>query len=251
MAALLGYAQLVSSRQATITGGGSPDSGKCTIEVVVDGSADVEVRGATATLRNVSGRPPQWRRFECTSVMPSSPGNFQFAGIDGRGRQSLVNDPRNGGAAVVRIEDSSGGAEGYTFDLMWGGSGRDVITGRRGEVQAPPARSYEYPEDRYRPGYRDSEYYRRYGHGFASDEAVHVCQNAIAEQASRRFGRGEFHFRGVRLDDGPGRRDWVIGSLDVHNVGRIDRFDFSCSVDFNTGRVRTAELEREPARYRR
>jgi hypothetical protein len=33
-------------------------------------------------------------------------------------------EPRNGGPAVIRIEDSEGGASEYTFRLMWGG-GRD------------------------------------------------------------------------------------------------------------------------------
>ena len=51
----------------------------------------------------------------------AQPRGFRFAGVDGRGRQELVRDPRNGGAAVVRIEDSQGGSEGYTFDLFWGG----------------------------------------------------------------------------------------------------------------------------------
>src|SRR5215813_1502974 len=116
------YAQGLS-RQAAITGGGSPDRGKCTIEVVVDGAAKVEIRGNTATLRDMNGRPPQWRRFECTGVMPANPANFRFQGVDGRGRQALIQDPRNGGVAVVQIEDPQGGAEGYTFDVTWGGGG--------------------------------------------------------------------------------------------------------------------------------
>ena len=88
-----------------VTGGGNPDRGKCTVEVVVDGAAQVLIRGNTATLRDLNGRQPQWRRFECTAVMPPNPADFRFQGIDGRGRQSLVRDPRNGGAAVVQIED--------------------------------------------------------------------------------------------------------------------------------------------------
>src|SRR5438552_926605 len=103
-------------RRATFLGGGAPDRGKCTIEVVVDGAAEVEVRGDQASLRNLAGNPPQWRRFECTGPLPSNPGEFRFAGVDGRGRQELVRDPRNGGVAVVRIEDREGGSEGYTFD---------------------------------------------------------------------------------------------------------------------------------------
>src|SRR5690349_17353786 len=83
------------SRQAAINGNGSPDRGKCTIEVVVDGAAQVEIRGTSATLRDLNGQRPQWRRFECTGNMPTNPANFRFQGIDGRGRQELVRDPRN------------------------------------------------------------------------------------------------------------------------------------------------------------
>jgi hypothetical protein len=64
------------SRQAVMTGSGSPDRGKCTIEVVVDGTAQVEIRGSTATLRDLNGRQPQWRRFECTGAMPPTPRTF-------------------------------------------------------------------------------------------------------------------------------------------------------------------------------
>ena len=147
-------------RRATMRGG-SPDRGKCTIEVVVDGAADVEVRGDSAVLRNLSGQPPQWRRFECTGPLPANPANFRFSGVDGRGRQTLVRDPRNGGAAVVRIEDSDNGSEGYTFDLTWGGGGGGYPGGQAVPVypggQPGPDRRDDrnpgYREDR--PGYRD------------------------------------------------------------------------------------------------
>jgi hypothetical protein len=104
----------------TQVGGGASDRGKCTIEVVVDGAAEVEIRGATANLRDLSGAAPQWRRFECTGPLPANPSGFRFAGVDGRGRQELIREPRNGGAAVVRIDDPDNGSEGYTFDIMWG-----------------------------------------------------------------------------------------------------------------------------------
>src|SRR5512135_540438 len=108
------------SRTATIVGAGNRNGGKCTIEVVVDGVAEVEIRGSNATMRNLGGASPQWGRFECTSPLPSNPPNFRFSGVDGRGRQQLVRDPRSGGAAVVRIEDPDAGSEGYTFNLSWG-----------------------------------------------------------------------------------------------------------------------------------
>src|SRR5664279_4109147 len=93
-------AQNNQQRQAAITGGGGPDRGKCTIEVVVDGTAQVEVRGTTAVLRTLNGQAAQWRRFQCDGQMPQNPPNFQFRGVDGRGRQNLVRQPGQGGAAV-------------------------------------------------------------------------------------------------------------------------------------------------------
>jgi len=107
-------------RRMELVGGGAPGRGKCTIEIVVDRSAEVQISGDTANLRNLAGSPPRWRRFECTGPLPRNPGDFRFAGVDGRGHQQLVRDPRNGGAAIVRIDDPGGGSEGYTFDIMWG-----------------------------------------------------------------------------------------------------------------------------------
>src|SRR5882672_4911105 len=99
-----------NSRRADIRGGGG--DGKCTIEVVVDGTAEVEINQTNARLRTISGQPAQWRRFECNQPMPPNPVGFRFRGIDGRGRQELINDPSRGGVAVVRIDDPQGGAEG-------------------------------------------------------------------------------------------------------------------------------------------
>src|SRR5690349_4802506 len=98
-----------SERRATVTGGGAGDGGKCTIEVQVDGSADVEIRGDRGFLRTLSGRPAQWRRFECTSPIPSNASDFRFSGVDGRGRQEMIQDPGSGrGAVIIRIQDPEG-----------------------------------------------------------------------------------------------------------------------------------------------
>jgi hypothetical protein len=123
LCALPGFGQIgeVATRRADIRGGGG--DGKCTIEVEVDGVAEVEIMGDTARLRTMSGRPANWRRFVCNQPMPRNPADFRFSGVDGRGRQNLVRDPRNGGPVVVRIEDPQGGSEGYTFDIMWRGEG--------------------------------------------------------------------------------------------------------------------------------
>src|SRR5438270_9570899 len=116
-AALAGPASAQMQRRATITGGGNGDSGRCVAEVLVDGAAEVQIRGDMATLRDLSGRPPQWRRFECTSPMPAN-ASVRF-NASGRGGAALVAAPVNGGPAVVRIQDPEGGANVYQFELTW------------------------------------------------------------------------------------------------------------------------------------
>ena len=224
-------------RRANVVNGGNPNGGKCTIEVVVDGSAEIEIRGDSATLRNTGGQPPQWRRFECTGSMPVNPSNFRFAGVDGRGRQILARDPRGGNGALVRIEDSGGGAEGYTFDLYWGNYAGPIISG------GPIDRGSD-PRDFDRGGFR--------GDRNQSDraQAVQFCQASIWDQAVSRFRTRNLDFRRIELDDNPGRQDWVIGQLAVpRRFRRPDVYRFSCSVDFRTGRVRTAQIDQFPLTY--
>ena len=144
------------SRRATPMGGVSTDRGKCTIEVVVDGAAEVEVRGDTANLRNLAGQPPQWRRFECSGPLPPNPVDFRFAGVDGRGRQQLVQDPRNGGVALARIEDPQSGSEGYTFDLFWS----NTNSGGNRNSGYQPSPGYQ-PGPGYQPVERDPDAYYR------------------------------------------------------------------------------------------
>jgi len=94
----------------TISAAAITDMVNCTIEVDVDGAAEVLIAGDNGSLRTLSGQTATWRRFVCTSVLPRNPTEFRFRGIDGRGRQTLTRDPRgNRGEAVVLIEDSKGG----------------------------------------------------------------------------------------------------------------------------------------------
>ena len=116
------FAQQVATYRAQIRGGGG--DGKCTIEVDVDGVAEIEIRGDQGVMRTLSGAPSAWRRMECNQPLPQNPADFRFSGVDGRGRQTLLRDPANNrGAAVIRIEDPQGGREGYTFDIQWRGTG--------------------------------------------------------------------------------------------------------------------------------
>jgi hypothetical protein len=111
----------VFERRAEIRGQRG-DEGKCTIEVDVDDVAEVQIAGDRAWIHTMSGQPATFRRFVCSAPLPRNPYEFRFEGIDGRGRQTLVQEPRNGGRAIVRIEDPKGGREGYTFDLIWRGA---------------------------------------------------------------------------------------------------------------------------------
>jgi hypothetical protein len=188
----------------------------------------VEIRGNRAILRNIAGQPPQWRRFECTDALPRNPAEFRFQGIDGRGRQTLFRDPRNnGGAAVIRIEDPASGSEGYTFDIMWGGGyGQGPIRNDQGGGRFEGGRSGGGP-----------------GRRFTTEQAVQVCESSIRQQAEQRFRTRTIDFRGTALDDNPGRQDWVMGMFDVQrSPGRGETYNFSCSVNFDTGLVRSAQI---------
>ena len=232
-----------NQRRATIVGGGDRDRGKCTVEVVVDGAADVEIRGDQGIVRNLSGQPAQWRRFECTSPMPANAADFRFAGVDGRGRQQLIKDPRSGGVAVVRIEDPQGGSEGYTFDLVWGGAYRDEPRREEPRRDQDPG-----PAPRFPPDNRQGGALRR----FTTEQAVSVCQDAVRQQARTRFRGRDVEFRETRIDDNPGRNDWVIGMIDVLRGPRVpeEHLRFSCSVNFDNGQVRSVQLDPMGAGYR-
>jgi hypothetical protein len=94
--------------------------GRCTYEVVVDGTSEVEIFGDQGTVRTQSGSPASWRRLECHQPLPNNPSNFRFQGLGGRGSQQLVRDPNeSGGIAIIRIDDPKGGNEVYTGTLLW------------------------------------------------------------------------------------------------------------------------------------
>ncbi|MEO8596214.1 MAG: hypothetical protein ABI759_23040 [Candidatus Solibacter sp.] len=228
-------------RRATMVGGGGPDRGKCTIEVVVDGAADVTIRGDQGTIKNLNGRPAEWRRFECNAPLPTNANDFRFQGIDGRGRQQLTRDPRQGGAAVVRIEDTDGGSEGYTFDLLWGGY-ENPGRGPSGDYRGPSG-DYRGPIDNRGPV--DNRGPNGPGpHRFTTEQAVSTCQDSVRQDARNRFRGRRVEFLTTRIDDNPGRNDWVIGTLEVYRGRNLENyFRFSCAVDFNTGRVRSVDVE--------
>ena len=198
------FAQSVA-RRASFTGRDDHGNGKCTIEVYVDGSADVEIRGDRGFLRTLSGQPAQWRRFVCSGPMPANPGEFRFIGVDGRGRQELIQEPRGArGAAVVRIEDRDGGAEGYTFDLVWRG------------------------ED--------------FGHAGGND-ATAACRRAV-EQRIQDDGYRNVHFGSLIPDNRRNEWIAGTATAQRGNNGRSYDFDIGCSVNLHNGNVRSVQVNR-------
>jgi len=145
-------------RRAAVGRGGPEGIGRCVVEVIVDGSAQVQIRGDSATLHNLVGAPAQFRQFECSRPIPADAREFQFRAIEGRGRQELVTAPRGGGPAVVTIEDPEGGPGAYRFELTWneGGYRGRPDEGRRDEgyrgEDRRPAGEYrdQYQEERER-----------------------------------------------------------------------------------------------------
>ncbi len=182
------------SIRATITGGGG--EGKCTFEVEVDGAADVEIHGDQGTVRNLSGRPARWRRLECNQPMPNNPSDFRFRGVDGRGRQQLVRDPASsGGVAVIRIEDSQGGAEMYTGDLQW----------RNGNYNWGGVGNWDSGRN---PG-------DNWKTQIAPNEAMNICRNQVME--TRGVARNRVTVRrGEVQRDG----DSIVNFTFVNNMGR-------------------------------
>lgn len=260
------------NRKAEIVGNGDPNHGKCTVEVMVDGTAEIQIRGDSATMRNVNGQAPQWRRFQCTSAMPANPGDIRFTGLDGRGRLELVQSPQSGGGAVVRIEDPQSGSSGYTFDLSWEtqgpgqnlsrGQGRDSngnqpqrtgnntqrsrdADSNRDFNNASPGRDFSREGDpQRRDGDIDSQNRERGPGGRVSnEEAIRTCQDSIRQEAAARFGNANFSFRQTAVDSSRGA-DWLSGTVVVSRpwYSRNEVYRFSCSIDYESGHLRTAHI---------
>jgi hypothetical protein len=219
----------VYEKRATVLGPVSGGHGKCTVEVVVDGTTDVEIRGDQAVLRNVNGQAPQWRRFDCTGPLPTNPVDFRFSGVDGRGSQQLIRDPRTDGVAVVRITDRQGGPEGYTFDITWSGG------------------SVNSNERIYSGQNRNEPYYDRGGPGgpgrlISTDEAIRICEDAVRQEAAQRFRMRDIEFRREAAEDNRGPRDIVAGTF-VSRIGQRGSHRFSCTMNLNTGRLQAVQID--------
>ena len=220
------------TRRAIITGGGG--NGRCTIEVTVDGRAEVEVSGDTGLLTTLGGQQAVWRRFQCNAPLPSNPVDFRFVRINGRGTQRLQQDPRSTrGRAVVHINDPKAGSAVYTFNLQWR-AGRDGWTPGPPPPPPPPPSSHwpgPYPGPGPGPG------------GFPMARAIRSCQDSVTSRLNDQ-GYHYINFEQTIPVNNPGRNDWISGTVTGKHWFGTTRFSFSCSVDFSSGRVRSVDVHR-------
>jgi hypothetical protein len=77
-----------------------------------------------------------------------------------------------------------------------------------------------------------------------ADQAVQTCKDSIQQEAHERFGTAAINFRQTSIDNNPGRNDWVVGTVAIKTSKwrPSEVYRFSCSVDFSTGRVRSAHI---------
>lgn len=234
-------------REATIHG--SPGtSGKCTIEVRVDISAEVDVYGTAGRLRTLAGQPATWTRMECTAPLPYKMSDFRFRGIDGRGSVRLAQDPRNNNSmAVIRIDDPKGGAEGYTFEIQWSGASGGAPVGGF-STGANAATTLGYPSEDAGSTRAGGTSVRRRGaaRNISAERAIDLCRTEVRTRAERDYGLRKVDITAAGVDTSAGRRDWVTGSFDDRARGsrRGAAYRFHCGVDYRSGQVHTVEILR-------
>lgn len=224
--------------------GSGGTSGKCTIEVRVDASAEVDIYGDSGRLRTVAGQQATWTRMDCSDALPAAMSDFRFRGIDGRGSVKLAQDPRNNnGMAVVRIDDAKGGSEGYTFSIEWSGASAAAPTG--GFQNSP----YDLTPNA--SGRRGAVRSARGGNAnFSTERAIDLCRNEVRARGERDYGLRNIDITAAGVDTNSGRRDSVTGTFNDRSGSRRrdNAYRFNCSVDYNSGQIRTVEILRADGR---
>ncbi|HEY2015920.1 MAG TPA: hypothetical protein VGH38_20595, partial [Bryobacteraceae bacterium] len=191
-------------RLAELVGSNNPTEGRCTVSVVVNGAADVEIRDDTATLRNFSGPRPQWQRFECTGPLPRTTSDLGIRAIEGNGRMTLTHDSDNAGVALVRVRGNEDGDQLYTFDVFW----------KTGQPYASTDADRAMPDE----------------------EMMQTCRSAV-ENRIRTDGYRYVRFGSISVD-ARGPDDFVTGTAAGSRERETDNFSFSCRINAYDGQVR-------------
>src|SRR5262249_11547603 len=109
-----------------------------------------------------------------------------------------------------------------------------------------------YPQNRSDSIFDNPENRRDIAGRISADEATRFCQDAVRQEAAQRFNRSDIEFRGVSIEDNPGRRDLVAGTFITRNAsnvngnyGRQNVHRFSCSMNLNNGRLQAVEIDQQ------
>ena len=194
--------------------------GQCDIRLQVDNEVEVSVRGESVFIRTLSGRDARDDGSECNEPLPRDPRNFNYEVRDSRGEIVLIDQSSHNGA-VVRIRDNKGGEGRYHFRLTWdiGGSGGGG-------------------------GRRFGDFDGRRGGSFSAAQAADICRSAVQDKIISDYRFSRVDIRVARADDRPGRNDYIVGEAIGRRGGSAADFNFVCSVDFNSGRVRSVDVNR-------
>jgi len=246
-------AQVSESIQRATISGSRGSSGKCTIEVRVDITAEVDVYGDSGRLRTLAGQPATWTRMECSDPLPYNMSDFRFRGIDGRGNVRLVQDPRtNNSMAVVRIDDPKGGAEGYTFDLEWSGASGGAPTGGFSNTGSYTSAGQSSPSTGSSGvvGNRGVYFPRRgASRRVSAEQAIDLCRTELRTRGERDYGLRNIDITAAAVDANQGRNDLITGTFADRGGASRRRaassgYRFNCAVDYGSGQVRTLEILR-------
>ena len=226
-------------------------------------------RANAARLRTTRGQVAVWRRFDCNGVLPRNPSDFRFRGVDGRGRQDLVRDPRsNGGTAVIRIDDRDSGREGYTFDIEWrgfGGGGGPGHPGPGGPGQGGPGPGGPGGgwgwggywdngwgnEIRYR-GNGKGEFYRDGGQRYRIRRVEVVVQRRDGSVIVNLDADNSPNTLGFRGKIQRASRDTIVAEVrTTSNWGNYSSADGVMRITLNAGRVYELNMDGQEGRSRR
>jgi hypothetical protein len=210
-------------RRATHIHTSNPYEGRCTISVVVNGAAEIDINGDNANLREVSGRTPYWQSFACTEPLPYSAAGLSIRAIRGNGRVTLTQDSSNGGVAVLRLTNYESGDQPYTLDVFW----------NTGTSNTPPSSAYNSSSSSYTSSrsYVSSEPDRV----AQQDNAMNSCRAAVETRLGNE-GYASTQVNSISLDD-RGAQDFVTGTATADDRYSSNPYSFFCRVSVPDGRV--------------
>jgi hypothetical protein len=220
--------------RASVIGGGNIGEGKCLIEAVVSGAADLEIRGDNAVLRGAYEDRAEWRRFECTARMPDYPTDLRLRSVAGRGSVQLL-PSRNDGSILVHIDGPSDGAERHALELTWAVN-RSYGNGGPGNSNSGIGSNSNQRRD-------VANQAERLATAFSPEEAIRLCQDGVREQVRPRLGMGDLEFRSARIENTQ-PQDSVTGEFVFLDPNRSEVvYRFYCSVDFAGRRIHAVQFD--------